>query len=361
MPAKPLPPLAGRGAPENRPPVHTGSLDREADGDWLDAAAEIDGAPPRLRTTVTIEHPKTIIARNTSPDIGFDRSINPYRGCEHGCIYCFARPTHAFHDLSPGLDFESRLFAKPDAAKLLRQELTRPNYKVAPLAIGTNTDGYQPIERDWGITRSVIEVLAETKHPLLITTKSDRLLRDIDLLTQMAKDELVGVAISVTTLDAALARTLEPRAPHPQRRLAAIRALIDAGIPTQVNISPIIPAITDHEIEAIMAAAAGAGAIRASYILMRLPFEVAPLFRSWLAAHYPDRADKVMHMVQDIRGGRDNDPNFFSRMKGRGIWPQLIRQRVKRAARANGMDRSFPAIRTDLFRPPERGGQMELF
>ncbi|WP_067106523.1 PA0069 family radical SAM protein [Sphingopyxis granuli] len=361
MVAKPLPPIAGRGAPANPRPTRTGSPDRDADGDWLDAAAEIDGGAPPLRTTVTVEHPKTIIARNSSPDIGFDRSINPYRGCEHGCIYCFARPTHAFHDLSPGLDFESRLFAKPGAAALLRRELAKRGYKPAPLAIGTNTDGYQPIEREWRITRQVIEVLAETRHPLLITTKSDRLLRDIDLLARMARDDLVGVAVSVTTLDPALARTLEPRAPHPRRRLAAIRALIDAGVPTQVNISPIIPAITDPEIEAIMAAAADAGAIRASYILLRLPFEVAPLFRAWLAAHYPDRADKVMHIVQDIRGGRDNDPDFFSRMKGRGVWAQLIRTRVRRAARAHGLDGGFPPIRCDLFRPPERGGQMELF
>jgi len=358
---KPLPPLPGRGAPTNLRPTRTGSLDREIDGDWLDETEIIDGAAPRLRTTVTVDHPKTIISRNASPDIGFDRSINPYRGCEHGCIYCFARPTHAFHDLSPGLDFESRLFAKPDAARLLRAELAKRNYKAAPLAIGTNTDGYQPIEREWGITRGVIEVLAETRHPLIVTTKSDRILRDIDLLSQMAKDGLVGVAVSVTTLDPAIARMLEPRAPHPRRRLAAIRALIDAGVPTQVNISPIIPAITDHEIEAIMKAAAEAGAIRASYILMRLPYEVAPLFRAWLAAHYPDRADKVMHMVQDIRGGRDNDPNFFTRMKGHGVWAQLIRTRVKRAARAHGMDKSFPPIRSDLFRPPERDGQMELF
>ncbi|MBL0767699.1 PA0069 family radical SAM protein [Sphingopyxis sp. DHUNG17] len=359
--AKPLPPISGRGAPTNLRPTRTGSLAREADGDWLDLALDIDGAPPPLRTTVTAEHPRTIIARNTSPDIGFDRSINPYRGCEHGCVYCYARPTHAFHDLSPGLDFESRLFAKPDAAKLLRAELAKKNYDPAPLAIGTNTDGYQPIEREWGVTRSVIEVLAETRHPLLITTKSDRLLRDLDLLADMARDNLVGVAISVTTLDPKIARTLEPRAPHPRRRLAAIRALVDAGIPTQVNISPIIPAITDHEIEAIVAAAASAGAIRASYILLRLPHEVAPLFRAWLDAHYPDRADKVMHMVQDIRGGRDNDPDFFSRMKGRGVWAQLIRTRVKRAAREHGLDKSFPPIRSDLFRPPERDGQMELF
>ncbi|MGL3820988.1 PA0069 family radical SAM protein [Sphingopyxis sp. R3-92] len=360
-PTKPLPPITGRGAPSNPRPTRTGSAERVADGDWLDAAEDIDGTATPLRTTVTVENPKTIISRNKSPDISFDRSINPYRGCEHGCIYCFARPTHAFHDLSPGLDFESRLFAKPDAATLLRTELAKRGYTAAPIAIGTNTDGYQPVEREWGITRAIIEVLAETRHPLIVTTKSDRILRDIDLLADMARDHLVGVAISVTTLDPAVARTLEPRAPHPRRRLAAIRKLIDAGVPTQVNISPIIPAITDHEIEAIMAAAAEAGAIRASYILMRLPHEVAPLFRAWLAAHYPDRADKVMHMVQDIRGGRDNDPNFFSRMKGHGVWAQLIRIRVKRAAKANGMDRSFPQIRNDLFRPPERDRQMELF
>ena len=358
---KPLPLIAGRGAPTNPQPTRTGSAERVADGDWIDAAEGIDGQAPRLRTSVTVEHPKTIISRNKSPDIGFDRSINPYRGCEHGCIYCFARPTHAFHDLSPGLDFESRLFAKPDAAKLLREELAKRGYVAAPLAIGTNTDGYQPIESEWAITRSIIEVLAETRHPLIITTKSDRVLRDIDLLADMARDNLVGVAVSVTSLDPQVARTLEPRAPHPRRRLAAIRKLIDAGVPTQVNISPIIPAITDHEIEAIMAAASDAGAIRASYILMRLPHEVAPLFRAWLAAHYPDRADKVMHMVQDIRGGRDNDPNFFTRMKGQGVWAQLIRTRVKRAAREHGMDRSFPSLRSDLFRPPERDGQMELF
>ena len=357
----PRPSIHGRGAQSGAAPSRFGLAAREDDGDWLDARGEVDGTPTKLRTTVTEERPRTILSFNKSPDIPFDRSINAYRGCEHGCIYCFARPTHAFHDLSPGLDFESRLFAKPDAAKLLRAELAKRNYKVAPLAIGTNTDGYQPIEREWGITRSIVEVLAETRHPLLITTKSDRLLRDLDLLAAMARDNLVGVAISVTTLDPGVARTLEPRAPHPRRRLAAIRKLIDAGVPTQVNISPIIPAITDHEIEAIMAAAAEAGAIRASYILMRLPFEVAPLFRAWLAAHYPDRADKVMHMVQDIRGGRDNDPDFFTRMKGQGIWPQLIRQRVKRAAREHGMDRSFPPLRSDLFRPPERDGQMELF
>lgn len=359
--AKSPPPRAGRGAPTNNAPTRTGSPDRVVDGDWLDMVDMVDGTAAPLRTSVTVEHPRSIIARNTSPDLGFDRSINPYRGCEHGCVYCYARPTHAYHDLSPGLDFESRLFAKPEAATLLRTELSRRGYAPAPLAIGTNTDGYQPIERDWGITRQVVEVLAETRHPLLITTKSDRLLRDIDLLSAMARDNLVGVAISVTTLDPLLARKLEPRAPYPQRRLAAIRKLIDAGVPTQVNISPIIPAITDHEIEAIMAASAAAGAIRASYILLRLPHEVAPLFRDWLDAHFPDRAAKVMHIVQDIRGGRDNDPNFGSRMRGTGIWAQLIRARFRRAAKAHGLDGKFPPIRRDLFRPPMRDGQLEMF
>ncbi len=354
------PPLSGRGAPGNVVSQRFGLAGREVDGDWLDARGEIDGAAPKLRTEVTLERPRTIIARNTSPDIGFDRSINPYRGCEHGCIYCYARPTHAFHDLSPGLDFESKLFAKPEAAALLRAELSRPGYTPAPIAIGTNTDGYQPIEREHRITRAVIEVLSESNHPLIITTKSDRLLRDIDLLADMAERGLLVVAISVTTLDAKVARTLEPRAAHPARRLAAVRALSDAGVPVQINVSPIIPAITDHEIEAIVAAAAEAGAYRASWIVLRLPLEVAPLFRAWLAAHYPERADKVMHIVKAIRGGRDNDPRFGSRMKGEGIWSDLIRTRFNRAARAHGIDRPYVPLRNDLFRPPPRDGQLAL-
>jgi DNA repair photolyase len=356
-----LPHIHGRGATANPPPTRTGSADRIADGDWLDAQSDIDGAPAPLRTTVTTEHPKSIITRNRSPDISFDQSINPYRGCEHGCVYCFARPSHAFHDLSPGLDFESKLFAKASAAELLRAELAKPSYKVQPIAIGTNTDGYQPIEREWGITRSVIEVLCETRHPLILTTKSDRLLRDIDLLADMARDNLIGVAISVTTLDPAIARTLEPRAPHPRRRLEAVRILREAGIPTQVNISPIIPAITDHEIEAIMAAAAAANAIRASAILIRLPHEVAPIFRAWLDAHFPDRAQKVMNIIQSLRGGKDYDAEFFTRMKGQGVWADLIRQRLKKAAIRHGLNNSFPALRTDHFRPPNLSGQLSLF
>ena len=354
------PARTGRGATANPDPVRTGALVREADDDWRDVAALIDGAPPPLRTTVTVEKPRTIITRNSSPDLGFDRSINAYRGCEHGCVYCYARPTHAFHDLSPGLDFETKLFAKPDAAKLLRAELAKPGYQAAPIAIGTNTDPYQPIERDWRITRAVIEVLAEVRHPLLITTKSDRILRDIDLLAAMARDNLVGVAISVTTLDPKTARTLEPRATTPAKRLAAIAALNAAGVPTQVNISPVIPAISDHEIEAIMAAAANANAVRASYILLRLPHEVAPLFRAWLDAHHPDRAAKVMHIVQDMRGGRDNDPDFGARMRGTGVWADLIRTRFKRASAKCGLNARFAPLRCDLFQRPEVDGQLRL-
>ncbi len=316
---------------------------------------------PVLRTSTSIEVPRRVITYNRSPDLPFDRSINPYRGCEHGCVYCFARPSHAYLGLSPGLDFETRLIARPEAPEVLKRELAAKKYQVAPIAIGTNTDPYQPIEARYRITRQVLEVCLDARHPVTITTKSDRVLADLDLLAELAERRLVAVAISVPSLDPKLSGKLEPRAAAPAKRLQALGRLAAAGVPTHCSVSPIIPAITDYEIEAIMAAAADAGAIRASYILMRLPFEVAPLFRAWLAAHYPDRADKVMHMVQEIRGGRDNDPDFFTRMRGHGVWAQLIRTRVKRAAREHGMDRSFPAIRSDLFRPPERDGQMELF
>jgi DNA repair photolyase len=349
----------GRGAPENKVPTRFGLAAREADGDWLDAREDLDGGPPPLRTTVSIEKPRTIIARNASPDVGFDRSINPYRGCEHGCIYCFARPTHAFHDLSPGLDFETRLFAKPDAAELLRKELAKPGYVVRNMAMGTNTDPYQPIEGKWRITRSVIEVLAQTRHPLMITTKSDRVTRDIDLLAPMAAQRLCGVALSVTSLAPEIARTLEPRAAAPRKRLAAVKALSDAGIPTYVSIAPIVPGITDHELEHIVEAAAGAGAIGCFYIPVRLPHEVAPLFRAWLEEHFPDRAAKVMHIIQSIRGGKDNDPNWFTRMKGSGPWAELIATRFKIACKKHGLNREKLALRTDLFQPPE-GPQMRL-
>ena len=350
----------GRGATLNGDSRRFNLPQRQADGDWLDALADIDGPLSRIRTQVTIEQPRTIISRNASPDIGFSQSINAYRGCEHGCVYCFARPSHAYHDLSPGLDFETKLFAKPDAAKLLRAELSKKNYAVAPIAMGTNTDPYQPIEKDWSITRSILEVMVETRHPTYITTKSDRILRDIDLLADLARDRLVAVVLSVTSLDPAIARTLEPRAPHPLRRVEAIRRLADAGIPVTASISPIVPAITDHEIEALVARVAQAGAREVTYIPVRLPHEVAPLFRAWLDAHYPDRAGKVMAIIRDLRGGRDNDPDFGSRMRGQGVWADLIRTRFLKARKRAGLGSERLTLRTDLFRPPE-GAQMRLF
>ncbi|MEP7005584.1 MAG: PA0069 family radical SAM protein [Sphingomonas bacterium] len=349
-----------RGATLNRESTRFNLPEREADGDWLDDRERIDEGPPLLRTTVTVEKPRTIITRNTSPDVGFDRSINPYRGCEHGCIYCFARPTHAYHDLSPGLDFESRLFAKPDAPLLLRTELSKRGYVCRPIAFGTNTDPYQPIESDWRITRSCIEVLAETNHPLTITTKSDRVTRDIDLLAPMAAKGLAAVALSVTSLDPRIAMTVEPRAPAPERRLAAVKKLAEAGIPTYVSIAPVIPAITDHELEHIVERAAQAGATGVRFLVVRLPFEVAPLFRAWLEKHFPDRAGKVMATIQSLRGGRDNDPDFFSRMRGQGPWADLLRTRFQIACRKHNMNRERIEVRTDLFRPPA-GRQGELF
>lgn len=349
----------GRGATVNGESHRFNLPQRAVDGDWLDLAM-LEGALPRLRTEVTVERPRTIIARNASPDIGFDRSINAYRGCEHGCIYCYARPSHAYHDLSPGLDFETKLFAKPDAAALLRAELGKKNYSVAPIAMGTNTDPYQPIEKDWRITRQVLEVLVETQHPTFITTKSDRILRDIDLLADLARDNLVAVMLSITTLDPKVARTLEPRAPHPERRLEAIAQLAQAGIPVSANMSPIIPAINDHEIESVVARVAAAGARDINYILVRLPHEVAPLFRAWLDAHHPDRAAKVMAIIRDLRGGRDNDPNFGIRMRGQGVWADLIRSRFVKARRKAGFGDDRLTLRTDLFHPPE-GAQPRLF
>jgi len=349
-----------RGATLNRESGRFNLPEREADGDWLDARELVDDAPPPLRTTVTIEHPKSIITRNASPDVPFDRSINAYRGCEHGCIYCFARPTHAFHDLSPGLDFETRLFAKPKAPALLRAELMKPGYSPRPIAMGTNTDPYQPIEGKWRITRSLLEVLNECDHPVSITTKSDRVTRDIDLLGPMAAKGLTAVALSVTSLDPKVARTVEPRAPHPEKRLAAVRKLAEAGVPVFVSISPVIPAITDHEMEHLIERAAEAGARGIFYLPVRLPHEVAPLFRAWLDEHFPDRAPKVMSIIHQLRGGRDNDPNFFTRMQGQGPWAELLRTRFNRQCTKLGLNRERMELRTDLFRPPE-GAQMRLF
>lgn len=333
---------------------------REVDDDWLDAQAVVDGEPPSLRTTVTVEQPRTIITRNQSPDVPFDRSINPYRGCEHGCIYCFARPSHAYLDLSPGLDFETRLFAKPNAAELLRAELAKPGYVCRPIAFGTNTDPYQPIEGKWRITRACLEVLAACNHPVTITTKSDRVVRDLDLLAPMAAKGLVAVMVSVTTLEPRLAMTIEPRAAAPERRISAVAKLAAAGVPTRMSISPVIPAITDHEVEALIARAAAAGACSATFILVRLPWEVAPLFEAWLDEHFPDRKGKVMAIVGSLRDGKRNDPNFFTRMQGSGPWADLLRTRFHLACRKHGLTGERLALRTDLFRPPA-GPQGELF
>ncbi len=349
----------GRGAARNAVPTRFGLAAREADGDWLDSAALVDDAPPPLRTTVTVERPRTIITKNQSPDVPFDRSINAYRGCEHGCVYCFARPTHAFHDLSPGLDFESRLFAKPDAPALLRAELAKRGYNCAPIALGTNTDPYQPIERDWKITRQILEILHECQHPVTITTKSDRVCRDADLLAAMAARGQAAVMISVTTLDARLARLMEPRAATPTRRIAAIRTLSDAGVPVFASLSPMIPAINDHEIEAIVAAAAAAGAVGAYSIPVRLPHEVAPLFRDWLGLHFPDRAARVMHHIQTMRGGKDNDPRFFERFRAQGPFAQLMQQRFHKACAAHGLSRDRIMLDCSRFRPPT--DQFSLF
>ena len=352
---------AGRGAVANATPLRFGLNERYADGDWLDDREKLDGPLPPLRTTVTVEHPKSIITRNSSPDIPFDKSINPYRGCEHGCSYCYARPSHAFHDLSPGLDFESRLFAKPNAPALLHAELAKKGHIPTPIAFGTNTDCYQPIEAKWRIMRGCLVVLSACEHPLTITTKSNRVLRDLDLLAPMAAKQLAAVCVSITTLDGELHRKLEPRAPHPKHRLEAVRALAEAGIPVHVNVAPVIPAINDHEIEAILAAAAEAGAVSASWIPVRLPHEVSPLFQQWLDAHLPDRAGKVMAIIRSIREGRDNDPSFFGRMRGSGPWADLMRTRFQIASRKAGLVGYKWQLRSDLFVPPRLDGQISLF
>jgi DNA repair photolyase len=354
----PVESIKARGATRNLVPTRFNLAERVSEGDWLDQVEVLDGVAKR-RTTVTVEHPRTILTRNSSPDIGFDRSVNAYRGCEHGCIYCFARPTHAYHDLSPGVDFESRLFVKPNAPQLLHSTLSQPGYSCRPIAMGTNTDPYQPIEEKWQVTRALIEVLLETRHPFTITTKSDRVLRDLDLLKKAASLGIAAVAISVTALDPAISRILEPRAPSGRKRIAAIRALREAGIPCSVAIAPVVPQITDHELEAIVAAAAEAGASGGFYLPVRLPHEVAPLFRAWLEDHFPDRAGKVMATIRSLRGGRDNDPNFFSRLRGQGAWADLIRTRFEIAARKHGLAPAKFPLRTDLFEPPQ-GEQLRL-
>lgn len=321
-----------------------------------------DAAPRIIRTEVATEIPRKAITRNASPDVPFDRSINPYRGCEHGCIYCFARPTHAYLGLSPGLDFETRLVARPEAPRVLASELARKSYRPAVMALGTNTDPYQPIEGRMKIMRGLLEVLAAHRHPVGIVTKGTLIERDLDILAEMAKRSLVHVGISVTTLEPQVSRTMEPRAPHPTRRLETIRRLSRAGIPVRVMTSPVVPALTDHETEAILQAARDAGALAASAILLRLPREVAPLFRDWVEESFPDRAARIMGRVRDLHGGRDYDPEFGRRMTGQGPFADLFRQRFDLALRRLGLAPDLPPLRTDLFRvPPACGDQLSLF
>ena len=354
--------VKGRGAQSDSVSTRFGLATRTTDGDWRDVAEDLDGPAPRLRTEVTIEKPRSILSFNQSPDIGFDRSVNAYRGCEHGCIYCFARPTHAYLDLSPGLDFESKLFAKPDAAKLLSETLAKPGYEPRPIAMGTNTDPYQPIEARYRITRQMLEVCLDARHPVTITTKSDRVLADLDIIEEMARKRLIAVAISVTSLDPALSRLVEPRAPSPAKRLAALGRLVEAGVPTHCSIAPVIPAITDDAMEGIVARAAELGVTSAGWIPLRLPHEVAPLFREWLEAHFPDRKDKVMGIVRSIRNGKDNDPGFFSRLRPTGVWADLFRARFRVACKRSGIGDGKAKFDLDCaqFRAPMTGGQMRL-
>lgn len=344
-----------------------GRFETAARSPYDDGWTRDEQADAQIPTTVAEERARSIIARNDSPDIPFEQSVNPYRGCEHGCIYCYARPSHAYLELSPGLDFETRLFAKTNAAELLRQELSRPGYRAKPIAFGTNTDCYQPIERRYKIMRGILEVLAACDHPLTIVTKSALIERDLDLLAPMAARNLVKAFVSITTLDHRLARTLEPRAASPQRRVDALRALAGAGIPCGVMVAPLIPALTDKSLEEVLEAAAEAGAGMAGWILLRLPNEVRPLFKEWLAAHYPQRAEHVISIVRQSRGGRENDPNFGSRMTGSGNFVELIGRRFDLTCKRLGLNSedNHMAPRHGLdcarFRPPSTSGQMALF
>jgi len=338
-------------------------LSRAAFDDGWSADDPAEHPLPPFRTETTLERAVTIITRNDSPDIPFDRSINPYRGCEHGCSYCYARPTHAYLGLSPGLDFESRLYAKPNAAELLERELAAPGYRPREIALGANTDPYQPIERQFRITRGILEVLARTNHPVTIVTKSASVVRDIDLLAPMAARGLARVALSLTTLDGKLARAMEPRASTPARRLEAIRQLSAAGVPTAVLTAPIIPAINDHEIERLLEAASEAGAREANYVLLRLPLELRELFREWLLTHYPGKLRHVMSLVQSTRGGKDYVSNFGERQVGTGYFAELVAKRFRLASdRLELRRRSAQRLRTDLFTPPQLPGtQLTLF
>lgn len=328
----------------------------ESDGWWQEPEPA-----SALTTTVAVQRSRSIISRNRSPDVPFEQSINPYQGCEHGCIYCYARPSHAYLDLSPGLDFETRLFAKPDAAALLHAELARPGYRVSTINIGANTDPYQPIEREWRITRALLEVMRDCRHPVTLITKNALVLRDLDLLAELAAMRLVRVMISVTSLDPALSQVMEPRASAPHRRLRAITELSAAGVPVGVLMAPVIPFINDAGIEQVLQAVAEAGAGSAGYVVLRLPHELRELFTDWLDRHFPLRAGRVMQVLRELRGGRDNDSRYGQRMRGQGVYADLLAQRFRRACRQWHLNEERDGLRGDLFRPPRRDGQMSLF
>jgi DNA repair photolyase len=348
----------GRGAVSNA----SGRFETLTEEAFDDGWTPDDDEPTQVATTLQVERARVILTRNDSPDIGFDRSINPYRGCEHGCIYCYARPAHAYMGLSPGLDFETKLFFKPDAAKLLEKELSKPSYKVARVHIGGNTDPYQPAEKTLRITRGVLKVLDAFNHPLSLITKSALVVRDLDILAPMAERGLVKVFVSVTTLDRGLARAMEPRAATPERRVWALKALAAAGVPCGVGFAPAIPGLNDHEMEAVLERAAEVGVKEAMYVALRLPREIKDLFREWLEAARPDRAKKVMSLVRQMRGGLDYDAQWGSRMRGQGPIADLMSRRFGVACERLGLNRSHVAQRLDLFRPPPKSNsQMELF
>jgi len=374
LPPRPLVARKGRGAVSNLQGRFEAN-GREAYEDGWDLGGEREETN-RFKTQVTDEIAKSILSRNTSPDIPFNVSLNPYRGCEHGCIYCFARPTHSYLGLSPGLDFESKLFAKVNAAELLRRELAHPSYKPEHIAIGVNTDAYQPCEREYRLTRQVLEVLSQCQHPVGMITKSSLIERDIDLLAPMAAKGQACAAITLTTLDSEISRTLEPRAAAPARRLRTIRTLTQAGIPVSVSVAPIIPFVTEPEIERILEAARDAGAVSAHYTVLRLPFEVNPLFQQWLETHFPERAQRVMNRVREMRGGKDYDSDFGKRMVGDGVWADLIRQRFSKTVDKLGLGKPgsrFGRLDASRFRRPlvvpaaigktgsKAAGQMALF
>jgi len=343
--------LKGRGALSNPPVRFESTVVEKTDDGWYQ---EDEEGITSLPQTVLPDRAKSVITTNNSPDVGFDQSINPYRGCSHGCVYCFARPTHAYLGLSPGLDFETKLFYKDNAVQLLRAELSARNYVCKTIALGINTDGWQPLEKEMEVTRSVLAVLAETRHPISIVTKSALIVRDLDLLQDMARDRLVSVMFSITTLDNDIKRALEPRTAGPQARLKALEQLAAAGVPVGVMVAPVIPSLTDHEMEHILEAAKNAGATRAGYTLLRLPHEVKDLFREWLAEHYPDRAQHVMSIINQSRGGKDYQAQFGARMVGTGVFAELLRKRFQVAKRKLGLDAPDERfeLRTDLFRPP---------